>query len=237
MTVLAKATKDDVVPEGKRFTNAEWRAFEAHKKASAAGLEPLLSPTLSGQMFEQFLQGMTCTMIARHWQGIKLGQVVGVCIEQDWMGRKEEYLEHVLGTVGDRAKQTSGEVVDFVSTLLAVAHKQWGENLRRYLATGNETELKGFEIRSIDQYRKAIQTFLEMTGHKPGEYLKTAAGDKGQATGGLAGGGLGLDLLAILSTKDIPPEAAAALLRLLATSTPEKVPVPEKDVTTVTMKP
>ncbi len=224
----------DIVPEGKRFSHGEWRAYEAHKKALALGKEPMLSSSIAAQMFEQFLNGSTPTQISREWRGYQLGAIVRAAVDYSWHDKKAEYLEHLHTNDVERSKQTAAESVEFTSTLLAVAHKRWGEKLRRYLATGDTSELDGFEIRSIDQYRKVIQTFLELTGHKPSEYLKPPT----QATDGKPQTGFGgFDIMALLSTQNVGPEHAAALLSLFASSTATKVPVQEKDVTpTVTVK-
>jgi hypothetical protein len=229
--LVRKEENHDIVPEGKKFTHAEWRAYEAHKKAVIAGKESLLSASLAAQMFEQFINGATLSQIGREWRGYQLGAIVRAAVESDWHGKKAEYLEHLHAGVIGRSKQTAAESVEFTSTLLAVAHKHWGAKLRRYLATGQESELDGFEIRSIDQYRKVIQTFLELTGHKPSEYMKPPA----QVDAGGGNGFGGFDIMALLSTKNIGPEQAAALLALLASSTSAKT-VEEKEVTTVTVK-
>lgn len=237
-TALVKHNPD-AVPEGKRFSHAEWRAYEAHKKAVAAGKEGVLSSSIAGQMFEQFLNGSSCTQIAREWRGFQLGAIVSAAINNSWFDKRQEYLDHLHGTTVERAKQIAAESVEFTGTLLAVAHKQWGEKLRRYLATGNESELDGFQIRSIDQYRKVIQTFLELTGHKPSDFLKVP-----EAAGSNAGGagllGPGFDLTAILSTKQLKPEHAAALLALVSANPLENVPVPvlsqEKVVEALTVR-
>jgi hypothetical protein len=72
---------------------------------------------------------------------------------------------------------------------------------------------------------------LELTGHKPSDFLKVPeAGNQGAT-----GSALPFDLTAILSTKQLRPEHAAALLSLVAGNTPT-VPVPEKEVETVTVR-
>lgn len=227
MTQLAKTEPT----EGKRFSEYEWRAYEAHKKASAAGKEAPLGPTVIGQMFEQFLHGMSPSQIAREWKGYQLGAIVRAAVENQWFDRRAEYLDKLHSTTTDRAKQIAAESVEFTGALLAVAHKRWGARLRRYLATGDEAELGEFEIRSIDQYRKVIQTFLELTGHKPSDFLRIPEGKEGAGSAMSPLAGMGLDIAAILSTKRIQPEHAAALLALVSAP-----PVEEKEVETVTVR-
>lgn len=219
--------------EGKRFSEYEWRAYEAHKKAAAAGKEAPLGPTVVGQMFEQFLHGMSPTQIAREWKGYQLGAIVRAAVENLWFDRRAEYLDKLHSTTTDRAKQIAAESVEFTGALLAVAHRRWGAKLRRYLATGDEAELGEFEIKSIDQYRKVIQTFLELTGHKPSDFLRIPEGTakEGQPAASVPFGGMGLDIAAIMSTKRLQPEHAAALLALISAP-----PVEEKQVETVTVR-
>lgn len=217
-TAIAKTDKQPV----RRFTPYEWRAYEAHKKALAVRKESSLSPLLSAQLFESFLQNRECADIARDWKGVQLGQVVAAAVDGDWHDRRDEYSTRLHERVVIRAEQAAAESVDFVADILSVAHKQHGAALRRYLSTGNLEDLDGFEVKSIDQYRKVIQTFLELTGHKPSGAL-TAPGkradDAAPADGTSTSANTAIDFNELLASRRITPETAAALMVLISAPT------------------
>lgn len=217
----------DVVPEGKRFSKREWRAYETHKHGLAnprpGQIENQVSTVDAAQMFEVYLHGASCTQIEKQWRKYKLGAIVKAAIEYQWHDKRQEYLEHLHRDAVERGRQAVAESVGFTADLLAVAHKRWGQKLRRYLATGDESELDGFEIRSIDQYRKVVQTFLELTGHDPSEVFAKRAAETGgeMMTAGSVGAG-GLDWVSVASSAKLRPELAAALLSLAAAPPPEE---------------
>jgi hypothetical protein len=226
MTSPYRVDDIDVVPEGKRFSKREWRAYETHKHGLAnprpGQIENQVSPIEAAQMFEIFLHGGSCTQIEKQWRKYKLGAIVKAAIEYQWHEKRQEYLEHLHRDAVERGRQAVAESVGFTADLLAVAHKRWGQKLRRYLATGDESELDGFEIRSIDQYRKVVQTFLELTGHDPSEVFAKKTPESGEmmAAGSVSGGGL--DWVSVASSAKLRPELAAALLALAAAPPEEK---------------
>lgn len=224
---------DDVVPEGKRFSRREWRAYETHKHALAnprpGQFEGQVSPGDAVQMFELFVNGASCTQIEKQWRKYKLGAIIKVAIEHQWHEKRQEYLDHLHRDVVERGRQAIAESIGFTADLLAAAHKRWGQKLRRYLATGDESELDGFEIRSIDQYRKVVQTFLELTGHDPSEvFKKTGDAVTGATANGVVGASV-LDLVSMAASAKMRPELAAALLSLAAAPPA----IEEKTVSTV----
>jgi hypothetical protein len=238
MTSPYRVDDIDAVPEGKRFSKREWRAYETHKHGLAnprpGQIENQVSPIDAAQMFEIFLHGGSCTQIEKQWRKYKLGAIVKAAIEYQWHEKRQEYLEHLHRDAVERGRQAVAESVGFTADLLAVAHKRWGQKLRRYLATGDESELDGFEIRSIDQYRKVVQTFLELTGHDPSEVFakKTTEGGEMMTAGSMAGGGL--DWVSVASSAKLRPELAAALLAIAAA--PEEKKEEQAAVTSVVIR-
>lgn len=199
----------DEIPEGRQFSHREWRAYEAHKAAAKAGKEWAIGPQMSAQFFELFLNGKGPTAIQREFPSYPLGQIVRCAVENQWHDRREEYLQALHRGVVERAKQAASESTEFVADLLAVAHKRWGASLRRYLATGDVSCLEGFEVRSIDQYRKVISTFIELTGHAPAPTPEDGAPKA-------SGSPVEFDLTAVLASRRLTPEQAAALLSLVS---------------------
>lgn len=215
----------DVVQPGKQFTPREWVAYEAWKRDR----DPPLTSEMIGRMFAQFLQGMSPSRLAAHWQGQSLGAIVAAAVQHDWHGRRDAYLEEMHKAAVTRASQAKSEAVDFLADLMAAAHKQWGEKIKRYIATGDKGELEGFEIRSIDGYRKTLSAFLELTNHKPSEFWEKFAKDVLQGLQAPSVAPVIADnVMSVIMTKiqgsNLTPEVAQALLALVSDTGAQSVP-------------
>lgn len=151
--VVTRLTSD----EAKELEN--WRE---HKN------KPSLAPALSVRLFELFLNGSSCEEIVKLNNGVyTLGQVLEARVRDQWDDKKDRYLADLYGGVLDRVKQTQIEAVGFTSDLLAVAHKQFGQKLKKYLQNGDETELKDVvSLGSLQGYSKAIEILLKLTGQE-----------------------------------------------------------------------
>lgn len=123
-----------------------------------------ISPATRAKLFSLFLQGHDCVEIARLNQGITLGQIVRVRVDDLWDDKRREHIEALLGEVKTRLQQTTLESVEFVSNLLAATHKQYGDQLKKYLQSGDPADLGPFSIHGLRQYREAIQLLRELSG-------------------------------------------------------------------------
>lgn len=125
---------------------------------------PDLSPASRAKLFALFLQGTDCVEISRLNPGITLGQVVRVRLDDGWDEKRREHIAALLSEVRVRLQQTTLESVEFVSNLLAATHKQYGDQLKKYLMTGDPADLGTFGIHGLRQYREAIQLLRELSG-------------------------------------------------------------------------
>jgi hypothetical protein len=133
----------------------------AYKK-SLDRKDPELSPETSARMFALFLRGTDCAEIARLNRGIALGIILRARLADDWDGRRREYRHSLLDATRERVQQITLESVEFVSNTLAAAHKQHGDKAKRYLQSGDESELGSFAITSIKAYRDTLDVLREL---------------------------------------------------------------------------
>jgi hypothetical protein len=116
------------------------RELSAYKWALNNG-SPELSTDLQTKLFGLFLQGTSCADIAKFNPGITLAQILVARVRWDWDERRAEYIEQLQSNAMARLAQVTMEGVDFVSSLLAAHHKEYGE-------------------RSKGTFRRAIRTNL-----------------------------------------------------------------------------
>lgn len=126
--------------------------------------QPQLAPSTNAKFFNLFLQGKSCEDIRRLNQTISLGQIVAARIEGDWDALRKEHLDQLLRETSLRVQQTTLQTADFVCDLLAVANKEHGDQLRKYLQTGDPKELGSFRIDSLKSLREAVEVLQKLTG-------------------------------------------------------------------------
>lgn len=116
-------------------------------------------------MFGLFLQGTSCEDIVRLNKGLSLGQIVRARVDNDWDGKRQAHIEGLLTSTRERLQQITLESVEFVSMALAAAHKQFGDQFKRYLQTGNEQDLPPvMTITGLKSYKEAIELLKTLSG-------------------------------------------------------------------------
>lgn len=166
--------------------------------------QPALAPSTNARLFALFLQGKGTEEIMRLNPTLSLAQIVHARVEGRWDERREEHLDGLLNNTSLRVQQTTLETADFVCDLLAVANREHGDRLRRYLQSGDEKELGDFRISSLASLKTAIEVLQKLTGQER------------QSTSKIAVSGEVVHRPAILSVARPPaPAEAASALKLL----------------------
>lgn len=135
-----------------------------------------LAPSLNAKLFNLYLLGKTCEEIRRLNPTLQLGEIVAARIAGRWDERRDDHLDQLLSATTQRVQQTTLETADFVCDILAVANREHGDNLRRYLQSGEPTELGDFRITSLTTLKIAIETLQKLTGQDKQQKL-TVTGD------------------------------------------------------------
>ncbi len=128
--------------------------------------EQPLAPTLQAQLFELYLRGTTLEQIQRLNKHIQLGSIVRAFVEGDWYNRRLLYTEGVLDGIRLKVQQTFGEGADFLSDFLQVFHKLYGDKLKLFLQTGDESVLGDLKPTNLTQYRLVLDMLMNATGAK-----------------------------------------------------------------------
>lgn len=125
---------------------------------------PPISPLTQAQFLALFLRGKTCEEIQSLNSGFPLGAIVHCRMEGEWDRRLEEYRDQLFNGIRERLTQVELESVNFLADLLAVAHKQHGNRLKKYLQTGEEKELGEMTINSLKGYAQVSELLVKVTG-------------------------------------------------------------------------
>ena len=141
------------------LTEKEARELRFHVKTK----QPSLGVKKAEELQNLFNRGYSCQEISEHNKGISLGQVVRARADFDWDNKRQEYIINLMREAKPTLQATQYEALRFLTDAMAVHHKMWGEKFRKYLQTGTESELAGFEL-SGRQYKEMFEMLLKATG-------------------------------------------------------------------------
>jgi hypothetical protein len=155
------SNRDEAIEKAKSYLNKrELHAYNIWTGTS----RPPLAPSLNAKLFQLFLQGKGTEEIRRLNQTLQLGEIVAARIEGRWDERREEHLDSLLSNTSLRVQQVTLETADFVCDILAVANREHGDRLRRYLQSGDEKELGDMRVTSLTGLKIVIETLQKLTG-------------------------------------------------------------------------
>lgn len=126
---------------------------------------PSLALSLSLQLFELFLHGLTVREIVEmNKNTYRYEQVIEARVRDDWDGRRRAHLDNLFGSIYTKVTQAQAEAASFLTDMLAVAHKQHGTGLKTYLQTGDDKDLAGIQIQSWQGYKSVVESLMKLTG-------------------------------------------------------------------------
>lgn len=175
-----------------------WNGFKESGK-------PGLAPTVCAAFFELFLNGSTVYEIQKLNKAFDIGAIIDAKIRFGWEEQKIRYTQELQGRAVNRLLQVQSESVQFLADAMAATHKKHGSALKKYLQSGNEQDLDGFDLGSITTYSRAIEALLKVTGQ---DQKKKVTVD-GVITNNV-------NLPGNMGKKALTPDQAAAVLQILA---------------------
>jgi hypothetical protein len=136
-----------------------------------------IAPSVAEQLFTLYLAGKSLTEIRRLNHQYYLGQIVDAAVSGNWHIQRQQYLSELSARSADRLKQTAMECVDFMADQLSVTHKMHGDALKKYLQTGNPTDLGSFGSLSPTMYKSIFELLLKASGADRPQNNITIKGD------------------------------------------------------------
>jgi hypothetical protein len=116
------------------------------------------------RLYELYLRGLSCEAISLLNPGLSLGAVVKARVDGQWDSRRDQYTADLLTESNALLRQTAAESLQFLSLVLAVAHREHGEKLKKYLASGKPEDLGDFRIANFGGYKQIIETIARLVG-------------------------------------------------------------------------
>lgn len=153
------------------LTFREEAALRRHLDAK----EPPLAPTFAAELFELYLNGMSCEEIAKQNPGVRLGAIVRAASEGQWYERRLDYMQSLLDGIRGRVQQIHSEGIMFAGYVLAMLNKRLGTKVLRYLQTGDENELGEMKDWGLPQYKQMVDILQKLTGQDQAKKVSVSA--------------------------------------------------------------
>ncbi len=142
------------------LSRKEQAALDHYKRSDGRKI----SPQTEAGFFQLFIRGKSCEEIHRLNPGFHLGSIVSARIDGKWDEKLEEYRDSLMNSVASRVKQVELEAIDFVGDVLSATHRMHGDRIKRYMQTGDESELGDLAINSMQGYKTAVELLMRLTG-------------------------------------------------------------------------
>ena len=126
-----------------------------------------LAPTVAAQLFGLYLQGYDTDALVQqnpNFGSLGLGLIVRAKVEYNWDEEKDKYIQGLMANVRDKVTKITLEGVQFVSDGMATFHKLAGNKMKKYLQTGDESELGIFREMSFKNYKDFVELLHNLTG-------------------------------------------------------------------------
>lgn len=150
------------------------KVFQQKFRRGGAETYPLADSVAEG-MFALYLQGKTLAEIRRLQPQYGMGQIVHAALTSNWPERRQRELERVLAEANVAAKQAAGEGALLARDLIVAMKKLHGDNIARFLATGDINHLGGaLAMSTIKNLKELAEVLSKFTGQDQVKKVKVS---------------------------------------------------------------
>lgn len=131
------------------------------------GKHPLAPDTIAS-LFQLYLNGSSFEEIHRLNKAFPVESIYWASIKHDWEGQKQVYINSLQDGIRDKVIKAQLETTELLSTMLSAANKKNGDKLKKFLQTGDSTELKDtLNIENLGQLLKIVEGLQKLV--QPGD--------------------------------------------------------------------
>jgi len=179
-----------------------------------------IAPDIADQMMQLYLQGRTLAEIRRLNTPFSLGQIVHAAVEGNWYLQRDAYASLTVARAKARAVIAAAEGIELAADMMAALKRLHGDNVARYLQTGDPIYLgSATSISTIRQLKEIGEVLMKLTGQ---EQKKTMGGSVELKVSG------SVTTVPLSPIQILPPTEAAKILSAWADSEKKKLAYEEK---------
>ena len=88
---------------------------------------------------------------------VKKDLVLYMAAKMKWYEKRMEYLDDIQKNITKKVTETRVESLNFISSLINMHHKYYGDAINQYLRTGDRDIIDGLDLKQLTQYFKSIE--------------------------------------------------------------------------------
>jgi predicted phage tail protein len=107
-------------------------------------------------MFALYMQGRSYTDISKTTK-VKKDLVLYMSAKMNWYEKRMEHLNDIQKNIMTRLTDTKIQSLDFISNLITAQHKYYGDEISKFIMTGDRTVMENLDLKQLTQYFKSIE--------------------------------------------------------------------------------
>lgn len=139
------------------FTDIEVEKINTYVSNGCTGLETLVKDEHKvNNLFALYMSGKTYTEISKISR-VKKDVVLYMAAKMRWYEKRMEYLDDIQKNITKKVTETRVESLNFISSLINMHHKYYGDAINDYLRTGDRDIVESLDLKQLTQYFKSIE--------------------------------------------------------------------------------
>jgi hypothetical protein len=139
------------------FTAKEQQSLDTFISNGCMGLDVLVQDEHKvNSMFSLYMAGKNYTEISKITK-VKKDLVLYMSKKMTWYEKRMDYLDSIQNKIVHKLANTRTESLNFITDLINLHHKFYGEEINRYLQTGDRGIIEDLDLKPLAQYFKSIE--------------------------------------------------------------------------------
>jgi len=139
------------------FSEKEVARVNTFVSNGCIGLDVLVKDEAKiNSLFSLYMSGKTYIEISKISR-VKTDLVLYMAIKMRWYEKRMEYLNDIQDKMTKKMTETRIESLNFITNLIGFHHKFYGDEIDKYIATGDRDIIANLDLKSLGQYFKSIE--------------------------------------------------------------------------------
>jgi hypothetical protein len=139
------------------FEDSEVERINTYVANGCIGLESLVKDEAKvNSLFSLYMTGKTYTEISKISR-VKKDLVLYMAAKMRWYEKRMEYLNDIQNKMTRKMSEARVESLNFITSLIGFHHKFYGDEIDKYIATGDRTIIDNLDLKALGQYFKSIE--------------------------------------------------------------------------------
>lgn len=144
------------------FSDEDKEKLKTYVQNGCLGLATLVKDEAKiNGMFSLYMAGKTYNEISQITK-TKKDLVLYMAAKMRWYEQRITHLQDIQKEMVKKIKDTKVESINFIANLINFHHKYYGEEIDRYITTGDRTVITGLDMKFLTQYFKSIEVLEKL---------------------------------------------------------------------------